>query len=99
MRYDIDFWTQFGATFTDEWRDHAACLDIDEDIFFEEEYEEQANRICNQCPVFYECLEDAIFYDDSEGFRALSAKGRNSIIMHRKRTIKAFKYDLGILDE
>lgn len=99
MRYDLDFWTQFAATFTDEWRSEAACIDINPDVFFEEGYEEQAERICSQCPVFYECLEDALYYDDNEGHRALNAKQRNSIAMHRKRTIKSFKCDVGILDE
>ena len=100
MRYDLDFWTQFAAVFTDEWRSKAVCLDIaNPDVFFEDEYEEVCQRICAQCPVFYECLEDALYYDDNVGYRALSEKERQSITMHRKRTIKAFKCDLGMLDE
>ena len=99
MRSDLDFWTQFASVFTEKWRSQAVCIDMNADIFFEEGYEEQAQRICSQCPVFYDCLEDALYYDDSEGHRALSQKERDSISMHRKRTIKAFKCDLGILDE
>jgi hypothetical protein len=98
MRYDLDFWTQFGATFTDEWREQAACLDIPIDTFLEPGHETEAERICSQCPVFYDCLEDALYYDDA-GWRAISEKDRSSITMHRKRSIKSFKHDLGILDE
>jgi hypothetical protein len=98
MRCDLDFWEQFAATFTDPWREFAACIDTPEHVFLDPEYEDQAQRFCDQCPVWRDCLDDAIYYDDG-GHRAMSEKERSSIIMHRKRNIKAFHYDLGLLDE
>lgn len=98
MRCDLDFFTQFGSIFKDKWRDHAECIDAPEYVFHEPEYTEQAQQFCEQCPVWAECLDDALYFDDG-GYRALSEKERSSITMHRKRNIKAFQYDLGILDE
>lgn len=98
MRNDLDFFQQFGSIFRDEWRNFAACADIEEDIFFDDLRVEQAERICDQCPVWADCMDDAMYYDDA-GFRGMDEKSRSSIIMHRKRNIKALQYDLGILDE
>jgi hypothetical protein len=98
MRHDLDFFEQFGAIFRDTWRDVAACADTEDDIFFNPDREEQAERICGQCPVWADCVDDAVYYDDG-GYRGMDEKSRSSIIMHRKRNIKSLQHDLGLLDE
>lgn len=98
MRYDLTFWEQFAPVLTDKWREHAECVDLPEYIFHDDDYTEEAQRVCDQCPVWRECLDDAIYHDDG-GHRAMSEKARNSVIMHRKRNAKAFEYDIGTLDE
>ena len=55
------------ATVT-HWRDHAACLGTDLDLFFppgtswegHRDQADQARAICARCPVIAECLADAI---------------------------------------
>ena len=46
-----------------EWRDHAACLGEDLELFFPERSQTQAAKakaICFSCPVREECLEESI---------------------------------------
>lgn len=43
------------------WREHAACLDHDTDLWFEPAARDKAKRICREeCPVRQECLEHAL---------------------------------------
>lgn len=105
MRYDLTFWEQFAPVLTDRWREFAACIDTPEYVFFYEPddpdyevYQQRAQNICDSCPVWADCLDDAIYHDDC-GHRAMNQKARESIIMFRKRNSKAFEYDLGILNE
>lgn len=48
----------------DGWRDHAACLDEDPELFFPEQGEwakaRQAKAVCQQCAVRGPCLHDAL---------------------------------------
>lgn len=37
------------------WHLHAACLGMNQDVFFEHEYREDALRVCSLCPVVAEC--------------------------------------------
>lgn len=98
VKGDIDFFKVFGAVFTAEWRDDAKCLELeDDDLFFNLDREEEALRYCSDCPVKMACLDDALYYNDA-GHRCLTESERKSIIMHRKRHVKAFNYDLGLLD-
>lgn len=45
-----------------EWRDSALCAQTDPELFFPDKGESSltAKRICGQCPVREECLQDAI---------------------------------------
>ena len=47
-----------------EWRDQAACLGVDTEIFFPHKLEktgiQKALAFCESCPVRRECLEDAL---------------------------------------
>lgn len=90
---------------TDRWREFSACQDTPEYVFFYEAddpdydaYAARAQSICDSCPVWADCLDDAIYHDDA-GHRALSEKARASIVMFRRRNTKAFEHDLGILNE
>lgn len=52
------------------WRDRAACLDMDTNLFFPEagrnayRQVERAKRICSTCPVRQECLDYALEFPD-----------------------------------
>jgi glutaminase len=98
VKGDIDFFKVFGAVFTTEWRNEAKCLDLDDDtLFFDLDREEEAELYCSDCPVKLQCLDDALYYNDA-AHRCLTENERKSILMHRKRHVKAFCYDLGLLD-
>lgn len=50
-----------------DWRDRAACLRQDPELFFPigtsgpaRDQIEKARRICRECPVIMECLENAL---------------------------------------
>lgn len=98
MRGDIEFWEAFSATFDNSWRKDATCIGTSADLFFDKSLQSEAQSICDACPVWAQCTDDAIRFEDY-GHRGLPQTERLSIAMHRKRNIKAFKYDLGILDE
>jgi hypothetical protein len=98
MRGDIEFWESFSLDVDNSWRKNAACVDSPGDLFFDESLKDEAQAICDTCSVWAQCVDDAIRFDDY-GHRGLSHTERLSIAMHRKRNIKAFKYDLGMLDE
>ena len=95
MRGDVDFFAVFGAIFKDEWRDEALCSEYSNAIFFEEEFEDIAQDICDSCPVRLQCLDNAIAFNDG-GFRCYSEKTRKSIVMHRKRHAQAITHDVGL---
>lgn len=46
-----------------EWRERAACLDVDPELFFPlsvaDPCIEDAIKVCQRCPVMSECLEHA----------------------------------------
>lgn len=59
------------------WKDQASCIGLWEDFDFDEEVGApdiakitMLKRICNECPVFEKCAEDAIEYSDEYTFRA-----------------------------
>lgn len=66
------------------WRDEAACIGKPLDLFFPEIGRgcETAKKICRQCPVQLECLEDAlaVHAQDDHGVRGgLSAVERSRL--------------------
>jgi WhiB family transcriptional regulator, redox-sensing transcriptional regulator len=63
---DTNQWRSTGAGRTD-WRDHAACLRLDPDLFFPVSTSgasltdiEAARRVCQGCPVAAPCLRWAL---------------------------------------
>lgn len=54
-----------------EWRKHALCRGLDNNIFFPERGHSmlRAYAVCRGCPVRYECLEWAIETGDKWGIR------------------------------
>ena len=58
-----------GAKSPRDWRDEAACRDIDPDLFFPEgtigparDQADQAKRVCQSCPVRTPCLRFALWH-------------------------------------
>jgi len=58
-----------GAAGPRDWRDEAACRDIDPELFFPEgtagpaqDQADQAKRICGSCPVQGPCLRFALWH-------------------------------------
>ncbi len=51
------------------WQDGARCRDFDLEIFFPEQGRSgrEAKRICAECPVRIECLNDALRRDERYG--------------------------------
>lgn len=77
-----------------KWRDQAACLGMDVNIFYQDvkkggdaQYKD-ARSICNSCPVRISCLEDALHNEipsETFGMRGgLSAKQRIKLYRERK---------------
>ncbi|WP_298049475.1 WhiB family transcriptional regulator [uncultured Bifidobacterium sp.] len=54
------------------WRDHAACLGMDPDMFFpspqDTEAVRQAERVCRGCPVRRRCAEWAAVHSRVGGY-------------------------------
>lgn len=69
----------------EDWTAGAACRGMANetgsfDLFFEEELEAQAKRVCQGCSVRIECLGDAIAHHDWNGVRGgLNPKERESM--------------------
>jgi len=53
----------------DDWRQDAACRDLDTAIFFPDSEEEsaQAQAVCAACPVRQACLEFALITRQDDG--------------------------------
>lgn len=73
------------------WREKAACLDLDTELFFPigttgkaVDQIEQAKRICQWCPAIDQCLDWALKTNQQDGvWGGLSADERRSL--RRKR--------------
>jgi len=64
------------------WREKAACLDSDPDIFFVDRGHPitKARRICRDCPVQQECLDYAVTTDQNFGvWGGLRARERREL--------------------
>lgn len=78
------------------WREDAACLGVDPDVFFPPEHtvtrgpgrNAEARRLCASCPVIDECGADAVKTGDVyHGFRAgKSPPGRRELQGWKDRT-------------
>jgi WhiB family transcriptional regulator, redox-sensing transcriptional regulator len=80
------FWLQW----VDEaWRDNAACIDVDHNLFFTFERIEDAKAVCFPCPVRDDCLESALRLPrshDEAGVRgALTAAERQVLRKQRAK--------------
>ena len=72
----------------DEWRDAAACKDVDAEIFYETQPRE-AREICGRCAVQAACLEEELTWPASRqfGYRGgLMASDRKKLIKARDAT-------------
>lgn len=73
-----------------DWRDRAACRDVDTDLFFSTDREDRAQcrRICAACPVAEPCLQDALDTGDSEeaGIRAGTTPRQRKQLGRRRKT-------------
>ena len=71
---------------TQPWRLEADCTSVGLEAFYVDETEfydfTRLKKVCDGCPVKYQCLDDAIENNDVRfGFRGgLSAKGRRNIM-------------------
>lgn len=77
------------------WRQRAACAGLDPAIFYPEERTrkasgfEEARRICAQCTVRRECLNDALEMGDTHGFRGgLPPHELTRLYVQRQRYIR-----------
>lgn len=89
---EIDFFEAFGAVFTARWREDAACIDAPEEYHLDEAHYDKGKSICASCPVRLECLDDAIKWEDVGLRGGMTEKERNSLQLHRRRHILAFRY-------
>jgi WhiB family transcriptional regulator, redox-sensing transcriptional regulator len=70
------------------WRENAACLDADPEIFFPVAGGNglEAKRVCERCPVIEECLEYALDSEIEEGvWGGLSAIQRIYTLRKRRK--------------
>ena len=71
------------------WREQAACLGMDSNLFFPESMQDEtawaARRVCRDCPVAEICLRDALVTEDRHGIRGgLSPTQRTALKKGRK---------------
>jgi WhiB family redox-sensing transcriptional regulator len=72
------------------WTKAAACRQVDPERFFPEKAanNDQAMRVCEDCPVRFECLRDALEQKDNpEGVWGCTTKRRRTIL--RKQAEKS----------
>ena len=72
-----------------DWKDSALCAEVGGDFFFPEQGQPsyQARAICAQCPVSFDCLEDALETGDVVwGIRGgLSPRARRDLLRDQNR--------------
>lgn len=75
----------------DDWRDRAACLGIDPQVFYPttDEEADEARRVCDQCAVKDECLEYALAHREKDGvWGGATERDRRRIIRQRRRAAR-----------
>ncbi|NBR22249.1 MAG: WhiB family transcriptional regulator [Micrococcales bacterium] len=98
MSDDISYlYEQVAEIFQTSWRHAAACVDSDEEIFFDPSRKDEAESICKGCPVKFKCLDHALTDNETEFHYYLSESDRYSLMLHRRRHLAAFRYDIGLL--
>lgn len=78
------------ASADDSWRDDAACLTADPDMFFPEPADHAsaaaAVAVCQTCPVADACLQDALETGEQHGIRGgLTPRHRARLATERRR--------------
>lgn len=77
---------------TDErWRDNAACLGLESEIFYPitDEEADTARAICEACEVRVECLEYALARREKDGvWGGATERDRRRIIRQRRRAAR-----------
>ena len=81
---------RFMASADDRWRDDAACLTADPEMFFPEPADHvsaaAAVAVCNTCPVTDACLRDALETGEQHGIRGgLTPRHRAQLRTDRRR--------------
>ena len=77
-----------------EWREYAACKDMDTDLFFNEERFEEVFEVCKTCCVRIECLDDSVAYGCAGVRGGYSEDEQSKIVEFRKTTSKRLNFDL-----
>jgi WhiB family redox-sensing transcriptional regulator len=75
-------------TTTTDWRDHAACLGQDPELFYPNIGEERrdAITICRTCPVTTQCLQEALDFGDRHGiWGATTPNDRTNLVRRAVR--------------
>jgi WhiB family redox-sensing transcriptional regulator len=75
----------------DDWRDQAACLGLDPQVFYPttDEEADDARRICDACAVKSECLEYALARREKDGiWGGATERDRRRIIRQRRRAAR-----------
>lgn len=80
---------------SDDWREQAACLGCDPDLFFPQRYDvgnvNAAKAVCFGCPVRSECLDEYL-WEDQGIFGGTSAKERRKLRKGKVRPIAAIPH-------
>lgn len=91
----VSFITKLAAVADDKWRQYAACIDTDPEMWFDDRRQGECQEICSTCAVRVECLDDAIRNEDSDCVRGgANEERRVAIRLHRKRHRGAFEADI-----
>lgn len=75
----------------DQWRDQAACLGLDPQIFYPATDEEAdvARAVCDGCEVRTDCLEYALSRREKDGvWGGATERDRRRIIRQRRRAAR-----------
>lgn len=94
MMNQDDFYQELAKLFTESWRHDGNCNGVWLDIFTELEYEDYAKRVCEDCPVRFECLNAAIRDRDKFVRGGFNYSERQSLVNHQNRYNQYFEYDI-----
>jgi WhiB family redox-sensing transcriptional regulator len=75
----------------DDWRDQAACLGLDPQVFYPatDDEADEARRICDACAVKDDCLEYALARREKDGvWGGATERDRRRIIRQRRRAAR-----------
>jgi WhiB family redox-sensing transcriptional regulator len=72
----------------DTWQDRAACTTVDPDLFYPQEagHAWRGKQVCQRCPVWRDCLADALRTGDRHGIRGgLTDVERAGLTLRQRR--------------